>query len=200
MKIIGITGGVGAGKSCILEFLKKNYNCEIALADDIAKDMYVKGNPCYEKLINLLGSVVLDDCGNLDKKKMAALIYGNNELLTQVNEIVHPAVKEEILSRFAGAKEENRLDFFFLEAALLIEAGYKPYLDELWFVYVDKEKRYERLKASRGYTDERIAAILSKQLSDEEFKANSDFVIDNSFSPEHSYEQIRERMKTYEQK
>lgn len=199
MRIIGITGGVGAGKSCILNFLKENYNCEIALADDIAKEMYFPGNACFESLIELLGKEVLDEEGNLDKKKMAAMIYADESLLGRVNDIVHPAVREEIFRRFAQAKSEERVDFFFLEAALLIETGYKPFLDELWFVYVEKEKRYARLRESRGYTDEKIASILSNQLSDEEFIENSDFVIDNSFSPEFSFEQIRERMKKYEQ-
>lgn len=199
MKIIGITGGVGAGKSCILSFLRENYNCEIALADDIAKEMYVKGNPCFDKIVDLLGHSVLDSEGNLNKAVMAGMIYSDPSLLEKVNGIVHPAVKEEILSRFDKARDEGKIDFFFLEAALLIEAGYREYMDELWFVYVDRETRYKRLRDSRGYSDERIDSILKNQLSDEEFRANSDFVIDNSFSPEYSFEQIRERIGRYEQ-
>lgn len=199
MITIGITGGVGSGKSCILDYLKDNYNCEIALADDIAKEMYYKGNPCFDKLIELLGIGVLDEIGNLDKKKMSSMIYSDPALLEQVNEIVHPAVKEEIFRRIDRAREQNT-EFFFLEAALLIEAGYKPLLDEMWFVYVERGERFRRLKESRGYSYERTESILKNQLSDEQFKANCDFVIDNSFSKEESFRQIRERMKIYEQR
>lgn len=195
MKIIGITGGVGAGKSSILEFLKANYNCEIAMADNIAKDMYKAGNPCVGKLVSLFGEDILAQSGDIDIRMMANRMYSDPSKIESVNEIVHPMVRIEIENRIKKARNDGLVDYFFLEAALLIEAGYKPILDELWYVYVNSEARYERLSASRGYTREKIDTIVSEQLSDEEFRANADFVIDNSFDIENSINQIRERMK-----
>ena len=77
-------------------------------------------------------------------------------------------------------KERKKLDYLFIEAALLIENGYDKIVDELWYIYADVEVRRQRLKASRGYSDEKIDDILKGQLSDEEFRKYADFVIDNS--------------------
>ena len=86
------------------------------------------------------------------------------------------------------------MDFLFIEAALLIEDGYKKIVDELWYIFTKEEVRRERLKASRGYSDEKIDSIIASQLSEAEFRENSDFVIDNSGTMEESLLQIQKRM------
>lgn len=194
MKVIGITGGVGAGKSSILTILKENYNCKIIMADDLAKSLCKKGECCYEPLVLLLGKDCLDDDGEIDKLTMSRKIFNNDDLISKVNAVIHPAVKENILNQICEVKKEGMFDYFFIEAALLIEDGYKEIVDELWYIYTDISIRRERLKASRGYSDDKIDSILSNQLSDEEFRLNSDFVIDNSYSIENSFKQIYERM------
>lgn len=194
MKFIGVTGGVGAGKSCVLNYLLANYNCKVVYADDVAKALYVKGTRCYRRLVRLLGRDILNEEGNIDTKKMAAKIYADESLRLKVNGIVHPEVKREIFKDVRRTGREGRTEFFFLEAALLIEAGYKKYLDELWYIYTDTEVRKMRLKASRGYSDEKTESIIASQLSDEQFRKNADFVIDNSGTEENTYRQIRERM------
>lgn len=200
MKIIGITGGVGSGKSLILSFLKDNYNCEIIMADDLAKDLCKKGRMCYKPLIKLLGESVLDDSGEIDRRVMARMIFENDDLRSKVNGIIHPGVKKYIRSRIAHLKRLCRKDFLFIEAALLIEDGYKEIVDELWYIYTDEAIRRKRLKESRGYTDEKIDSIMASQLSEDEFRENSDFEIDNSGACEVSFTKIRERLgDTYEQ-
>ena len=200
MKIIGITGGVGSGKSLILSFLKDNYNCEIIMADDLAKDLCKKGRMCYKPLIKLLGEDVLDDSGEIDRRVMAQMIFENDDLRSKVNGIIHPGVKKYIRSRIAYLKRSGKKDFLFIEAALLIEDGYKEIVDELWYIYTDEAIRRKRLKESRGYTDAKIDSIMASQLSEEEFRENSDFEIDNSGACEVSFTKIRERLgDTYEQ-
>lgn len=194
MKVIGITGGVGAGKSFILDFLKENYNCQIIIADDLAKTLYNKGERCYTPLLCLFGQGVLDETGEIDKKKMANLMYGHERLRKKVNSIIHPAVKEYILEKIEALKASGEVDFLFIEAALLIEDGYKKIVDELWYIFTKEEVRRERLKASRGYSDEKIDSIIASQLSEAEFRENSDFVIDNSGTMEESLLQIQKRM------
>lgn len=195
MKVIGVTGGVGSGKSTLLDSISKVYNCRILYSDMAAKELQNKGNSCYEPLVKLLGNNILDDDLNIDKALMAKMIFSDENLLTKVNEIIHPAVKEYILSEIDKERKAQRIDYFFLEAALLIECGYNSIVDEMWYIYVNDEARYERLKSSRGYSDAKIKAIIDSQLSDEEFRKNSDFIVDNSYSIEESIKQITKRLK-----
>lgn len=194
MKVIGVTGGVGAGKSLILNFIKENYNSEIILADDLAKSLCLKGERCYKPLVKLLGKTVLDSAKEIDRKKMATMIFESDELRKKVNEIIHPSVKAYIKERIAYLRETEEVDFLVIEAALLIEDGYKAIVDELWYIHADREIRRQRLKESRGYSDEKIESIMSSQLSDEEFMSNSDVCIDNSNSPSDSFAKIIERL------
>ena len=180
MKVIGVTGGVGAGKSTVLNYIQKSCNCRIIFSDKVANDIKLKGQSCYEPIVELLSEEILGDDGEIDKKKMAAKIFSDDKLLKQVNEILHPAVNNYIFGDIEKEKTRTVLDYLFIEAALLIENGYDKVVDELWYIYADEDVRRERLKASRGYSDEKIDDILKGQLSDEEFRRYADFVIDNS--------------------
>lgn len=194
MKVIGITGGVGSGKSLILNYIKDHYNCEIIMADDLAKDLCKKGELCYKPLVKLLGKDVLGTDEEIDRSVMAQKIFSDDSLRTGVNNIIHPGVKKFILKRIAYLRRKKTRDFLFIEAALLIEDGYKDIVDELWYIYTDKAVRRERLKKSRGYSDEKIDSIMASQLSEDEFRLNSDFEIDNSGDSEVSFSKIRERL------
>ncbi|WP_242829318.1 dephospho-CoA kinase [Butyrivibrio sp. WCD3002] len=180
MKVIGVTGGVGAGKSTVLDYIEKNCNCRIILSDKVANDIKLKGQPCYEPIVSLLSTEVLDVNGEIDKAKMASMIFSDEGLLSKVNDILHPAVNRFIFDQIEEERKKNTLDYLFIEAALLIENGYDKIVDEMWYVYADEEVRRQRLKASRGYSDKKIDDILKGQLSDEEFRQHADFVIDNS--------------------
>ena len=197
MKIIGITGGVGAGKSEILSFIRKNYPCEIYLADEVAHKIKEKGEPCYDQLVELLGRDVLDADGQINKGKMAAIIFADEEILKKVNEIVHPGVKDYIIDKMQAAKEKKIVKLFFIEAALLIEAGYQAMVDELWYIYASREVRAKRLRENRGYSPEKIEQIMNSQLSEEVFLKTCDFVIDNSGKIEDSYIQIQNKLRGY---
>lgn len=202
MKIIGVTGGVGAGKSEILHYIETHYNARVLLADEAAHAIEAPGGAIYEPLIQLLdrypvpvtdgaeaAPITLPD-GRINKPEMARRIFSVPELLDQVNQLVHPAVKTYILDESAREKKAGRLDFFIVEAALLIEAGYKEHLDELWYIYCDENERRRRLRASRGYSDEKIDNILRSQLSEQEFRDNADVVIDNSGTIEAACAQV----------
>lgn len=196
MRLIGITGGVGAGKSEILKYIGTHYSCEIYLADEVAHKVKEPGQPCYEHLVTLLGKDILNEDGTIHKGKMATRIFGDEVLLAKVNEIVHPAVQQYILEKIAEAVK-NQVALFFIEAALLIEAGYKEIVDELWYIYADEEVRRTRLTSSRGYSEEKIRQIMDNQLTEEAFRASCDFVIDNSGALEDSFRQIDEYLQEY---
>lgn len=197
MKFIGITGGVGAGKSEILSYIRKHYRCEIYLADEVAHEVKNPGTECYHELIKLLGEDILESDGQIDRGKMAEKIFADETVLQKVNGIIHPAVKRYLLEHLETAGKRGDVELFFVEAALLIEAGYGELVDEMWYIYATEEVRRERLKLSRGYSDEKVNRILSSQLSDEEFRKNCSFIIDNSGELTDSFKQIDEKLEAY---
>nr|WP_300837004.1 dephospho-CoA kinase [uncultured Acetatifactor sp.] len=180
MRFIGITGGVGSGKSEILGYIGKHYKCEIYLADEAAHLVKQPGTKAYETLLALLGRDIAGADGQIDKGVMADRIFADPDLLEQVNGIIHPAVKEFLLEKLDAARKAGQTDFFFVEAALLIEGGYLALVDEMWYIYADEQVRRERLRASRGYSQEKIARIMASQLTEAQFRESCDFVIDNS--------------------
>lgn len=197
MRVIGITGGVGSGKSALLNYIARNYNCKIILADEVAHRVKEPGQPCYKKLIKLMSSDILNEDGTIHKGRMAAKIFESEELLEKVNKIIHPAVKEVILNEIADARNKKILDFLFLEAALLIEDGYLNIVDEMWYIYAREEVRRMRLKSSRNYSDEKIDAIMKSQLTEEEFRKHCIVTIDNSEGLKEACRQIDMKLGEY---
>jgi dephospho-CoA kinase len=194
MKVIGVTGGIGSGKSALLAVVEKEYNCIVLRADDIANFLKEPGQRCFKPLVELLGADVLDENGVIDKSKMSDKIFGNKALLETVNQIVHPAVKNYICECIQEEHEKKQLDYVFVEAALFIEAGYRNIVDSLWYIYAREEVRIDRLKEGRGYVLAKIQSIMSKQLPEETFRKYCDVVIDNSDDMEKSMEQVRKEL------
>lgn len=197
MRFIGITGGVGAGKSEILAYIRKHYKCEIYLADEVAHLVKRSGTKCFKELVALLGPEILGADGEIDRRLMADRIFADEKLLAQVNGIVHPAVREFLMERLAEAVAKQEAELFFVEAALLIEAGYGQIVDEMWYIYADEKVRAGRLQAARGYSGEKVLRIMGQQLSEEAFRRNCDFTIDNSGPLGDSYRQINEKLEAF---
>lgn len=194
---IGITGGIGAGKSEIIQYIARHYQCEIYLADEVAHLVKEPGTACYDALLQLLGQDIVSPDGRIDRRKMAERMFGDEELLGKVNDIIHPAVRDFLLERLEKARAKAEKELFIVEAALLIECGYGRLVDEMWYVYADEKIRRERLKTVRGYSDEKIDSIMGSQLSEQKFRENCDFVIDNSGSLEDSYRIIDKKLEAY---
>ncbi|MBQ8527037.1 MAG: dephospho-CoA kinase [Lachnospiraceae bacterium] len=197
MILIGITGGVGSGKSEVLRYLKNKYNARVLLADDVANSLKEPGMPCYEPVIRCLGPGILNRDKTIDKVKMAQAIFSGDGKLAEINAIIHPAVRTYIEQEIKREKKEDKYEFFFLEAALLIEEHYDEIVDELWYIYADEAVRRERLKVSRGYPEEKITSIMEKQLSEQQFREACSFVLDNSGSFEDTQKKIDEKMGVY---
>ena len=166
MRFIGITGGVGAGKTEILKYIGQHYKCEIYLADEIGHKVKEPGTEGYHALVALMGDGILAPDGQIDKPAMAAKIFADPTLLEQVNAIIHPAVKKYLADRLAEAKNKGDVELFFVEAALLIESGYEHIVDEMWYIYAREDVRRRRLSESRNYTPEKIEKIIASQLSE----------------------------------
>lgn len=197
MKTIGITGGVGTGKSALLSYIKEHYNCQVIIADQVAHQVKEPGQRCYDELVKLLGKDILAVDGTIEKSRMAEKIFADKTVLTQVNHIIHPAVKDFILQKIAECKAEGKSDFLFVEAALLIEGGYEQIVDELWYIHSQADLRRSRLKETRAYSDEKIDQILREQLSEEEFRQHCNVVIDNSRTFADTCKQVDKKLEEY---
>lgn len=191
MKFIGITGGVGAGKSEILSYLGKKTGVRVMLADEIAHELMEAGTDCYKSLRQTFNDEdIWNSDGSFNREKLAKVIFSDKIKRDIMNSIVHPAVKEYVIRQQEYEKERGELSLLVLEAALLIEEHYDKICDELWYIYTSEENRRDRLKASRGYSDEKIDNIFKSQLSEEEYRKYCAVVIDNNGSVEAAFEQI----------
>lgn len=194
MKIIGITGGVGAGKSHILDYILRNYKARIIKTDEAAELLRKPGHRCYERIVELLGDTILNEDGIINRNKMAELIFSDQKKLEEINKIIHPEVNRYVAEEIKKEQENKEKDYFFIESALLIENHYDEICDELWYIDTKEEIRRERLKQNRGYSEEKISDIISKQLSEEEFKKHCQIIIDNNGEKQAVYKQIDENM------
>ena len=191
--IIGITGGVGAGKSYVMEYLHSHYGAYIILADDVARQLQMPGNSVYNKMVELLGKECLEDNGELNRACVAQRMFQDETLRLKVNNIVHPEVKKQIIKQITNAKKEYQ--FIAVEAALLIEERYDTICDELWYVDAAEEVRIERLSQDRGYSKEKSLEIMKKQLPRDEFISHCQRIINNSGSKEALKQQLDEIFK-----
>ncbi len=199
MKIIGITGGIGGGKSTILNFISSHYIAEIYYADEIARELELPGTIVYDRLVSIFGNDILENDFDhaIDKKKFAHAIYSDKESLDKANMIIHPAVENYLNEKMRAAVKQHETELFFVEAALLIENGYNDIVDEMWYIYADDETRIKRLMEDRGYTRKKAISIMESQLSDKDFRDNSDVIIDNSGKLEDALEQVKARLEGF---
>lgn len=194
MKIIGITGGVGAGKTQILEYLNDRYGATVCQADEVAKKLQRKGTDCHRAITEHFGAEILDSKGELNREKLAQIIFTDEKERAALNEIVHPAVKEEV-RKIIKREERRHTSLFILEAALLIDDHYEQICDEIWYVYVEDAIRKKRLIYARGYDAEKVDDIIASQLPKDVFLRNCDRVIDNSGIFEETKMQLDEMVR-----
>lgn len=188
---IGITGGVGSGKSVVMDLLEKEFGAAVILADLVAHDLMEPGAISYRQIVNEFGTEILNKDGQIDRPSLSRIVFGQPEKLQILNAITHPNVKQEIMSRIAQFREEGKVPFIAVEAALLIEEGYDDLLDALWYVYVNEEIRIQRLKEGRGYSEEKSRSIMQQQLKEETFRNRCSCVIDNNGDVESVRKQLK---------
>lgn len=191
MKILGITGGVGSGKSAVLDYLEAEYHAVICQLDDVARMLQQNGQICFTKIVETFGENVVGKDQELDRQKLSEIVFSDAKKLQQLNEIVHPEVKQWVIKDIAD-KENLGVPLYVIEAALLPTAGYETICDEMWYIYTNEKVRTERLKASRGYSEERIRNMIASQPKEEIFRKACCAVIENSGTFEDTKRQIGE--------
>lgn len=197
MKTIGITGGVGAGKSTVLGYMEQTLGACVFEADKIGHLVMEPGEPCYDKIVQLFGKDVIKSDKTIDRKRVSDVVFSNGEMLAKLNGIIHPAVKEYIRRHLEEEKLRGR-QLAVVEAALLLEDHYEVFCDEIWYIHTEKEIRIGRLMSSRGYTREKAESIIHNQASEDYFRAHADYVIENNGDLRKTREQIEKGVRRHE--
>ena len=190
MRVIGITGGVGAGKSAVLKYLKAIPVVRVLEADQVGHLLMEPGTECFQRIREHFGEQVIAEDGSLDRAAVARIIFSDKKELEWQNALMHPAIKEWIRQELEHERQQGACKLFVVEAALLIEDHYEDLCEAFWYLYTRPELRRERLKESRGYSDEKIDSIFARQRTDAEFRSHCREVIDNNGTKEELYGQI----------
>lgn len=195
MKVIGIVGGIGAGKTTVAANLMQMIPIEVIEADTIGHEILLKGQAAYEPVLAAFGTSILDENSEIVRKKLGAIVFSDPSKLQLLNGITHPIIRKEIERRIAWFKMAAPNHHILLEAALLIESGLIELVDTVIAVYADENIRVQRVMAREGLTDIAVRERIKVQKQWESFKEASDFVVDNSISLEHTREQLKEILK-----
>ena len=192
MKVYGITGGAGTGKSEVIKMLQENFGGCVIMSDEVARELMQKGNISYQLIVEYFGRDILMDDGEIDRKKLADHVFNNKEALEKLNSMTHPYVKDEIRKLIAEAEASGECRFVALESAILLECGYEDICDEFWYVYTKPEIRRQRMKETRNYSDEKVDSVMSKQQPDGVLFTQCSCVIKNNTTLSDVYDQLKE--------
>lgn len=194
MKVYGITGGAGTGKSEVIKMLQQNFGGCVIMSDEVARELMQKGNISYQLIVEYFGRDILMDDGEIDRKKLADHVFNNKEALEKLNSMTHPYVKDEIRKLIAEAEASGECRFVALESAILLECGYEDICDEFWYVYTKPEIRRQRMKERRNYSDEKVDSVMRNQQPDEVFFEQCSFVIKNNTTLSDVYAQLKKKL------
>ena len=184
---VGITGGIGTGKSTVCSFLKE-LGAEVIDADRIGKTILMPGKPAYYKVIERFGCGVLAKDGTVDRKALGRIIFEDSKARMELDALTHPAIKDEIDIKFAEHASEGDC-IVALEAPLLFEAGMEVTVDEVWVVTCSPGEQLKRVMA-RGFTEEEAEARIAAQMPLAEKVGRADHVIFTDGSKDETRAQV----------
>ena len=189
MKVIGLTGGIGTGKSTVSAYLSQK-GCIILDADGISREMTQKGAPALEEIAKAFGDHLIDKEGNLNRQELGNIVFNDKSKLKKLEEIITEKVVEDINHTLFKLKEDNCDKIVVIDAPLLFECGMENMADENWLVYVDMPIRIKRIIERDKLTEDEIMSRINNQMSQEEKEKLSHYIIDNSGTLEDLHSQI----------
>ncbi|NLL72882.1 MAG: dephospho-CoA kinase [Clostridiales bacterium] len=190
MKVIGITGGIGSGKSLVADIMIKKHNAYLIETDRIAKEQMMPGGISYPGVVEYFGDEILASDGSIDRIKLSIIIFKDRNKRLMLNKLTHSNVLIEVEKEIDDKRKEGRFSYCIIETALMIESGYDFVCDEVWYVHSPAKIRRDRLKKSRAYSDEKIDDIFHSQSSEKEFFDRFKKVIYNDGDLPHIEKQI----------
>ena len=191
MIVIGLTGGVGAGKSLVLTILRTKYDAEVMEADKVAHELMEPGEEGYLRIKETFGEAILNSDGTINRTALGKVIFDNESAREQINSIIHPLVWKRIRQKISA----SQAGLIVVEFAIMGEEAEDIY-DEMWYVHASEEVRMSRLLKNRGYSKERSEKMIRSQASEQEYKRRCDRIIENHGSVKDLEDQLAEILKS----
>ncbi len=189
MKVIGLTGGIGSGKSKVSQFLAE-LGAVILNADEVGHEAFRPDTEIWHKVVAAFGRQIVTPDGNIDRKKLGEIVFGNAESLSRLNQIMHPRMYDMVKAQLEEYRQqETRV--VVLEAPLLLEAGWTPLVDEVWVTTAPEATVLKRLEERTGLSQAESLARIRSQLSSEERVRHADVVINTDCD----LDELRSRVK-----
>jgi dephospho-CoA kinase len=189
LKLIGLTGGAGSGKSTVAGMLK-DLGAVVVDADEAAHAVYEPGTSGFEAVVREFGDDFVRD-GRIDRARLGALVFKDQDALRRLNAIVHPLVRDWMAERTAEALRDGA-EVVVQDVPLLFENGLEPLYSAVVMVYVPQELQVKRLVEGRGLSEERARSMVAAQMPIEDKKSKAHHVIDNSGSIDDTREQVQQ--------
>lgn len=195
-RVIGLTGGIGSGKSMVLDIFKTEFDAEVIEADKVGHMIMEPDTEGYERIVDAFGKgILVENCdGNrcpIDRKKLGDIVFSRKESLGILNGITHPLIHRTI----AEIIENSPKKLVILEAAILTETTLKDLCHEIWYIYAREDVRLSRLETYRGMSREKARAVMKNQPSEEEFRKKCHVLIDNSDDKSKTLLQIKDKLQ-----
>jgi dephospho-CoA kinase len=179
LKIIGVTGGIGSGKSTVSRILR-DLGAKIVSADKIARDIVHKGEKALLEIVEHFGDEILTSNGELDRKKLGTIVFGNNEKLEVLNSITHKYIAEKIVNIVEQFKMDNKSGIMVIDAPIPVEHGFIDIVDQVWVVTADIDVRVKRIIERDGITREEALSRINSQKKESEYLDIADEVLVNN--------------------
>jgi dephospho-CoA kinase len=189
MIIVGLTGGIGSGKSTVSDYLKRK-GCLIIDADEISRAATAPGGPALEPILREFGAGVFSEDGTLDRKKMSEIVFSDTISRNKLEDIVVTIVINEFHAQIEHLKDEDYKGIVVFDAPLLFEFGMEKYVDESWFVTASLEARVSRVVKRDRMTRGEVMDRINSQMPSWEKEKLADYTINNSFDLKWLYDQI----------
>jgi len=176
MKVIGLTGGIGSGKSTVSRFLVE-LGAVILDVDRVGHEAFKPDTEIWQQVVAAFGRQILTPGGNIDREKLGEIVFGNPESLARLNQIMHPWMYEIVAAQLDDYRRQG-IEVVVIEAPLLIEVGWTSSVDEVWVTAVSEATVLSRLEAQKGLSRQQALARIHSQLSSAERVRHADVVID----------------------
>ena len=188
MKLVGLTGGVGSGKSTVAEMMRE-LGAEVVDADEATHAVYEPGNPGFDAVVREFGDAYVDG-GRIDRSRLGEVVFRDDDARRRLNSIVHPLVRDWMAQRTAEAAERGA-EVVVQDVPLLFENGLERLFSSVVLVYVPEELQVERLVSGRGFAPERARAMIAAQMPIENKRGLAHHVINNSGTREETQAQVK---------
>jgi dephospho-CoA kinase len=197
MKIIGLTGGIGSGKTTVTDFLqRKGY--QVIDADEVAREIVQPGTEVLSELVTHFGEAILQSDGSLNRQKLAELAFKNSAQKEVLDRITHGAIMETISEQIKNIQSQQKPKLIFVDAALLIETGLYKKMDEVWLITTQEDLRIQRVMSRDHMDADKVKQRILAQMSDKQKEGYATRMINNSDSKDKLYEKIEMILREYE--